>query len=179
MCAGKILLPFWNAHSLLLIASFVSSGELNAFAHQFEAVADDSPGGELTQRIYARIGIAGRKLSVVSSEARLADVRSILERKPNLVIAADSHGPYREIGTGTARLARSYRSVALLSAASTSRVTIFRKIGMVVPTPYCRIFVGFKPFVATEPHGIESLRRSLRNELFTIENELRQAIDGN
>ena len=177
MHAGELLLPFWNAHSLLLIASFISSDRLRGFSGQFEAVADDSAGGKLTQCIYARLGIAGRKLSVISSETRLADVRTILETKPNLVIAADSHGPYRQIGTGTARLVKSYRSVLLLSAVSDSRATIFRKIGMVVPTAGCTICVGLRPYILSEPHGIESLRLSVRDALTILDDELRKAID--
>ena len=179
MARGEILLPFWNAHSLLLMSGFISSDELRIFAQDFQAVADDSRGGQITQQIFTRLGISGRKLSVLSPESRLEDVRTILEVKPNLVIAADSHGPYRDVGTGTARLVRSYRGGAiLLSARSRSLVTIFPKIRMVVPLPRSTIRIGFAHFDATKHKSIQAVRSSMKISLAHLEARLESSPDG-
>lgn len=56
--------------------------------------------------------------------------------QPHLVIAADSHGPYRTINTGMARLVRSYGGrVRPLSLSSTRSVSLFRNIHMALPLP--------------------------------------------
>jgi lysophospholipid acyltransferase (LPLAT)-like uncharacterized protein len=171
-----ILLPFWNAHSLLLIGSYISSEQLSAFAREFEAVADDSTGGRLTHVVYRRLGIIGRRLSVESPEDRLADLRSILESRPNLAIAADSHGPYREVSSGTARLARYYsRSVVPLSAVCTRTVRIFSGIGMAVPLPGATVRVGFTPLQLPSQRSVPAVQKTLHQALVSLERRLATA----
>ncbi len=174
-CTGPdgILLPFWNAHSLLLMTSYLSSEELNNHSRSFQAVADDSLGGRLTHLIYPRLGIVGRQLRVTSAESRLADLRLILEAKPNLVMAADSHGPYREVSSGMARLARYYsKNILPLSAVCTRTVQVFSRIGMAVPLPGATIRVGFMRLDVSTMNSIPLIRQSLHDALTSLEKRL-------
>jgi len=142
LSSNTALLPLWNAHSLLLISSYLSSPVLSRAARNFEAVADDSIGGQLTQALYKRILLHGRLLSFRSAESRLEDLRTIMDLKPPLIMAADSHGPYRQIGMGMARLARHYENlVHPLSVVCDRVVHIFPRIRMAVPRRNSKIVV--------------------------------------
>lgn len=141
--SSSLLLPFWNAHSLMLVTAYLSSSILREAGRWVQAVADDSPGGRITSLLFARIGLIGRSLSIASPEQRLEDLRAILTLRPSLVMAADSHGPYRAISAGMARIVRCYAgNVRPISVACTRSVPIFRRIRMRVPLPRARIVVA-------------------------------------
>ena len=132
--SSPTLLPFWNAHSLLLISSYLSSPQMVQVASRLEAVADDSPGGLLSEILFSHIGITTRRLRFRSIEDRLEDLQLLLKAKPSLLMAADSHGPYRSISPGMARLARNYMgSVKPISLTCDRSIPIFRRIRMAVP----------------------------------------------
>jgi hypothetical protein len=169
LSSDTALLPLWNAHSLLLISSYLSSTVISRAAGRFEAVADDSLGGQLTQALYKQILLHGRPLSFRSAECRLEDLRTIMDLKPPLIMAADSHGPYREIGSGMARLARHYRGlVRPLSVVCDRAVHIFPRIRMAVPRRNSQIVVLFgaplEPAPTTSAAG-----RSLQMALMDLE----------
>lgn len=142
LSSGTALLPLWNAHSLLLISSYLSSAVLSRAARRFEAVADDSIGGQLTHVLYRRLLLNGRLLSFRSPQSRLEDLRGIMSMKPPLIMAADSHGPYRQIGMGMARLARHYSGlVRPVSIVCDRAIHIFPRIRMAIPRRNSRLVV--------------------------------------
>jgi lysophospholipid acyltransferase (LPLAT)-like uncharacterized protein len=167
------LLPLWNAHSLLLISSYLSSPLIAQAARRFEAVADDSFGGEFTQYLYRRILLAGRRLSIRSPESRLEDLREILDKTPPIVMAVDSHGPYREISAGMARLARSYDGLIRPVATACDRaIYLFPKIKMAFPRRHSRIVVVFGSRLQ-QAGSISSTRVTLRDTLAGLEKQAR------
>ena len=169
--SSPMLLPFWNAHSLLFISSYLSSPVLAALASRFEAVADDSPGGLLSQILFSRIGLVTRRLSYRSIEDRLDDLRLLLRAKPSLVMAADSHGPYRSISPGMARLARSYSgSVRPISIVCDRRIVIFPRIGMAIPLRGATIFLTIGRSVSCHK-PITDIRMDLQNSLIALESQ--------
>jgi lysophospholipid acyltransferase (LPLAT)-like uncharacterized protein len=169
LASAPLLLPFWNAHSLLLISAYLGSAPLTLTAQQFEAVVDDSIGGQLTQLIFDRIGLSVRRLSIRSPEGRLIDMREMLEQKPSLVMAADSHGPYRAVSTGMARLARHYAGcVRPVSLACDRAVFIFPKIRMLVPLPGATILLALGSRLGTRG-AVADTRLSLQSALLDLE----------
>jgi lysophospholipid acyltransferase (LPLAT)-like uncharacterized protein len=169
LASTPLLVPFWNAHSLLFISAYLGSAPLALTAQQFEAVADDSIGGQLTQLIFDRVGLSVRRLSIRSSEDRLVDMRMILEQKPSLVMAADSHGPYRAVSTGMARLARHYAGcVRPVSLACDRAVFIFPQIRMLVPLPRATILLALGSRLETSG-SVADTRLSLQSALLDLE----------
>jgi lysophospholipid acyltransferase (LPLAT)-like uncharacterized protein len=167
--SAPLLLPFWNAHSLLFISAYLGSPTLRLTAQQFEAVADDSIGGQLTHLLFDRIGLRVRRLSIRSPESRLIDMRGILEQKPSLAMAADSHGPYRTVSTGMARLGLQYSgSVRPVSLTCNRGVFIFPKIRMVLPLPGATILVALGNRLAGQP-SVADMRLSLQFALLNLE----------
>ena len=177
LSSDTALLPLWNAHSLLLVSSYLSSIVLSRAARRFEAVADDSLGGRLTQALYKQIRLDGRPLSFRFAETRLEDLRAILALKPPLIMAADSHGPYRQIGLGMARLARHYVGVVRpLSVVSDRAMHIFPRIRMAVPRSNSRIVVLF----GTPLEPVASTRaaaRSLEVKLMDLESRATSLVE--
>jgi hypothetical protein len=176
LSSNTALLPLWNAHSLLLISSYLSSTVISRAARRFEAVADDSLGGQLTQALYKQILLHGRSLSFRSAECRLEGLRTIMDLKPPLIMAADSHGPYRHIGSGMARLARHYGGlVRPLSVVCNRAAHIFPRIQMAVPRRNSRIVVLFgaplEPSTSTSATG-----RSLQMALISLESRASSVI---
>jgi lysophospholipid acyltransferase (LPLAT)-like uncharacterized protein len=169
LTSAPLLLPFWNAHSLLFLSVYLGSPALRLTAQQFEAVADDSTGGQLTQLLFQRIGLPLRRLSIRSAEDRLVDMRGILEQKPSLAMAADSHGPYRTVNTGMARLVLQYiGSVRPVSLACDKAVFIFPRIRMVVPLPGSTILL----VLGSQLEGntsVADMRLSLQSALLNLE----------
>jgi hypothetical protein len=176
LSSSTALLPLWNAHSLLLISSYLSSPLIAQVARRFEAVADDSLGGQFTQFLYKRMLLAGRQLSFRSSESRLEDLRQILSTMPRIVMAADSHGPYREISTGMARLARGYGGlVRPVSTACDRALYIFPRIRMAVPRRHSRIVVLFGTQLQ-QAGTVSSIRLSLGSTLTNLETQARELL---
>lgn len=172
LSTGPTLLPFWNAHSVVLLTAQIALPAFRSFNSRLAAVADDSPGGRLTHHLYTRLGIPKQMLSVLSLEKRLADLRSIMKRKPNLVIAADSHGPYRKINIGMARLARCYSgNVRPIAGRANKSVRLFRQIRMVVPVPTSTvsIAIGPAPYLNSDAVGLPETASSLRVALANLE----------
>ncbi len=166
------LLTFWNAHSLLILAAQHSCPHLSRATGVVAAVADDSVGGLLTHHIFRFLGIKGQMLSVTSEERRLQDLRSIMTRRPHLAIAADSHGPYRDVNAGLARLVRSYEgNVRPVSAWANRSIPIFRRIRMAVPLPKTTIVVtvGAPPARADVTLPTKDLAARLRELLLDLE----------
>lgn len=163
------LFPFWNAHSLLLLCAYICLPAFRHHAANMEAAADDSAGGMVTQELFRRLGLIGRELSVASPDRRLSDLKGLFIRMPNLAIASDSHGPYRCISTGMARIVRQYDgNVIPLSAVATRSFHIFKRIRMAVPLPSTTILVGIgsrlgsttkKPISAVADELAGALRR--------------------
>ena len=163
------MLPFWNAHSLLFISAYLGSPPLRLTAQQFEAVADDSIGGQLTQLLFDRIGLRVRRLSIRSPEDRLMDMRGILEQKPSLAMAADSHGPYRAVSAGMARLGLHYAgSVRPVSLACDRAVFMFPKIRMIFPLPGSTIFLALGCRLKGQT-SVADMRVSLQSALLNLE----------
>ena len=175
LSSRSILLPFWNAHSMLLVSAYLTSRFYRA-TKRFEAAADDSLGGRITQALFERINLPGRRLSITSPEQRLEDLREILSSRPNLIIAADSYGPYRAISSGMARIARSYLgNVRPLSAVCDRSFPIFRRIRMSIPLPKANIVVGIGPTLGQLALGrpLPEVRAGLANSLASLEINLR------
>ena len=168
---STVLLPLWNAHSVLLLSSYLSSSLLAHAAQRFEAVADDSLGGQFSQLLYRRISLPGRQLSIRSAEDRLEDLRKIVNGTPPLVMAADSHGPYREISPGMARLARSYHGlVRPVSSVCDRAIHVFPRIRIAIPRARSRIVVLFgAPLRHAESMGV--VRASLSQTLRMLETQ--------
>jgi hypothetical protein len=117
---------------MLLVSAYLTSRFYRASKH-FEAAADDSLGGRITRALFERINLPGRKLSVVSPEERLEDLREILSS-------------YRAISPGMARIVRCYSgNVRPLSAVCDRSFPVFRRIRMSVPLPKAQVVVGIGP----------------------------------
>lgn len=177
LASGPTLIPFWNAHSLLLLVARIGWPSLACLRERVVAVADDSPGGLLTHILYRRLGIAGQMLSVRSAEQRLIDLKSIMSAQPHLVMAADSHGPYRRINPGFARLVRSYRgNVRPLAAFADKSFPIFSRIGMAVPLPNSTISLAIGPTIPAGPESpVATIADSLCSVLTELDEMLKQA----
>jgi lysophospholipid acyltransferase (LPLAT)-like uncharacterized protein len=173
------LLPFWNAHSLLLLAAYLRLPPLQQRARTFEAAADNSAGGLLTQALYQRLGLVGRRLSLTSPEERLSDLKALFLQMPTLAIASDSHGPYRSISTGMARIARQYGdNVRPVSAVTSRSLQIFRHIKMAAPLPLSMVAVaiGAPVSAATLRQPIATMCKALEEILSTLEANLETAL---
>jgi lysophospholipid acyltransferase (LPLAT)-like uncharacterized protein len=169
--SSPMLFLFWNAHSLLFLSSYLSSPELTSVGTRFEAVADDSSGGLLSQILFSRIGLETRRLRFRSIEDRLDDLRSLLEAKPSLVMAADSHGPYRSISPGMARLARSYSDgVRPISLVCNRRIAIFPRIGMAVPLRGATILLNIGKSIG-RCASVADTRMALQSSLIALESQ--------
>lgn len=172
-----LLIPFWNAHSLLLLAAYLTTEELKGALRNVEAVADDSVGGYLTQSLFRRAGLPLRLIRHAAQAERLMDIESILTDKPSLVMAIDSHGPYRFVSTPTARLAKTLGATVLpISAASNQVIKVFRKIGMSVPLPRARIRVAIAAPIECHSISISAVRQLLAQSLVVLENELHATV---
>jgi lysophospholipid acyltransferase (LPLAT)-like uncharacterized protein len=174
--SSPVVLPLWNAHSLLILCAYLSLPALRKHAGSFEAVADNSLGGILTQALYRRTGLAGRQLSLTPPEERLSDIKDILVQRPNLVIAADSHGPYRSVGTGMARIVRQYEgNVRPISAISSRSLPVFRQIKMAIPLPSSATIIGIGAPMGSSvaAQSLSRVRDSLQRALSVLENNLR------
>lgn len=165
------LFPFWNAHSLLLLCGYLALLPLRQQARNIEAVADDSPGGVLTQALYKRLGLVGRELGLVSPEKRLSDLKALFLHMPNLAMASDSHGPYRAISAGMARIVRQYRgNVTPLAAVASRTLHIFRGVRMSVPLPLTMILIGIgAPLNNATKRPIAAVSRELESALSQLE----------
>jgi hypothetical protein len=164
---------------MLLVSAYLTSRFYRA-AKRFEAAADDSLGGRITRALFERIDLPGRKLSIASQEQRLEDLRGILNSKPNLIIAADSYGPYRAISPGMARIVRSYSgNVRPLSAVCDRSFPIFRRIRMRVPLPKAQLVVGIGPALGEMVLGgsISELRERVAHSLANLELNLHPMLD--
>jgi lysophospholipid acyltransferase (LPLAT)-like uncharacterized protein len=178
LASQSLFLPFWNAHSMLLVSAYLSSPVRQAVKH-FEAAADDSTGGRLTRNLLERIDLTGRTLSIVSPERRLEDLREILSAKPSLIMAADSYGPYRAISSGMARIARSYAgNVRPLSAVCSRSFPMFRQIHMRIPLPKSEIVVGIGPLLGkpTLNRPLSEVREGIASSLANLEAHLRKEL---
>jgi hypothetical protein len=159
---------------MLLVCAYLTSHFYKA-AKRFEAAADDSLGGRITQALFQRINLPGRMLSISSPEQRLEDLRGILSSRPNLIMAADSHGPYRAISPGMARIARSYAgNVRPLSAVCDRSFRVFRRIGMSIPLPKAKIVVGIGPTLGhlVPSRSVSDVREGLAHSLANLEANL-------
>jgi lysophospholipid acyltransferase (LPLAT)-like uncharacterized protein len=137
------LFLFWNAHSLLLITAFLSSNLFRELQSSFVALVDDSYGGRFTAALFSHLMIPWRRLAYTSPSLRLEDLTTLLRERPNLVMAADSHGPYRRIRPGMARMVRSYgNSFRPIFAACSRPFPLFRDIHMPFPLVRSRISVA-------------------------------------
>lgn len=173
-----LLVTFWNAHSLLLLCAWIGLQVSSILQERIVAVADDSPGGLLTHMLYNRLHISGQMLSVESPERRLIDLKTILSKRPNLIMAADSHGPYRSINLGLARLVRSYDcNVRPISARATRSFPIFRRIRMAVPLPSAVIHVSIGSIVRWQPADpLKAIAGRLQEGLVDLDSDLSLAV---
>lgn len=170
--ASPAILGFWNAHSLLLLALYGRVSQLRFPQARFEAVADDSMGGLLTADIFDRFDIPWRRLSYVSPPQRLDDIRSILEERPNLVIAADSHGPYKSLSSGMARLVGGYNGLFWpISLWASRSIKLFRGLDMALPLPKSTIVavVGLPVDLRTKRLPVHEGRQRLERSLSDLE----------
>jgi lysophospholipid acyltransferase (LPLAT)-like uncharacterized protein len=168
------LLPFWNAHSLLLMCGYLCVPALREHGSSIEAAADDSPGGIITQALYQRIGLIGRQLSLASAERRMSDLKALFLQMPSLAIASDSHGPYRSVSAGMARIVRQYNGhVTPISAVASRHIHVFRRIKMVVPLPSTVILVGIgSPLGSALGRPISAIADELTRALSSLEMNL-------
>ncbi|MGI0016014.1 MAG: hypothetical protein ACREBU_21545, partial [Nitrososphaera sp.] len=175
---SPLMLPFWNAHSLLLMTYYISSSKLRSRGLRFEAIADDSIGGLLTGHLFNTMGLRWRRLSFSSPMQRLEDIKTLLIDRPNIVIAADSHGPYRSVSAGMARLGRSYNGfIRPLSLWCDRSFRVFRRIDMVVPIPYSRIVFAIGPEIIARPYShVKDLQHQLQTALVNLEAETRPLV---
>jgi lysophospholipid acyltransferase (LPLAT)-like uncharacterized protein len=156
------LIPFWNAHALLLLTSFFRIRE--HLPSNLEALADDSMGGLITEKLLASVGLKSRSLSFKNGVRRLEAIQELLIQRPSIAMAADSHGPYRAINTGMARLARSYEgTIQPIAAWSNSRAWLFPTIKMSVPLPGTMVVVSLGKPINVDPDAttVADLRQSL------------------
>ena len=170
--AAPTIFPLWNAHSLLLLAFYLGSMNLWKQMPHFQAVADDSPGGLLTGHLLRHAGIPWRKISYASPARRLEDLKQLIQDRPNLIMAADSHGPYRAVRPGLARLVRSYEGLARpLSLHCSRSIPLFRGIGMALPLPHSSIsaVIGRSPKVAVGDLSLGQVRDHLEQSLRDLE----------
>lgn len=177
LLSSKVLIPLWNAHSLLLLCGYLSRPSLKERLCGLEAVADDTLGGQLTRHIYRRIGLTGRRLSLASQEDRLSDLRDILLQNPSMVMAADSHGPYRTINSGFARLVRQYcGAVRPIAAVCTRSFPVFRRVKMALPLPGGLIVIGVGEAISKgrESQSVTSTRQIVQASLSCLEAKLTQ-----
>jgi lysophospholipid acyltransferase (LPLAT)-like uncharacterized protein len=167
------VVTFWNAHSLLFVTSYLSlANPLRAQLSNFHAAADDTAGGRITCELLARLGIGSRRISFTDSAQRLEDIRGLLREKPQLGIAADSHGPYREVSAGLARFLKTYGGVVRPMSVWCDRgIPIFHQIRMLLPLPYSALTLGIgQPIdLRTSSLRVGDLREQLQRSLSELE----------
>jgi lysophospholipid acyltransferase (LPLAT)-like uncharacterized protein len=170
---GPLILPFWNAHSMLLVASYLADPCVHALGRTFEAIADDSVGGRTTQALFGRLGLKLRLLRFNREDERLQDIRGILSDAPNIAVAVDSHGPYRTVGAALPRLARTLTARMLPVALYADRtVKVFRKIKMSFPLPQATIHLAFgRPLESTD-RSVKEMSQDLTCALASLESDL-------
>ena len=147
------LFPFWNAHSLAVLTALIPLVK-EGVSNRVEAVVDDSFGGIVTQRVLSFCKIRARILRHSSPAARLEDLKHILSERPSLFLALDSHGPYRTVNSGLARLWRVYEGqVFPIVAACDRKIRLFKQVKMLLPLPGATIRLA----IATNPLWMHDL----------------------
>lgn len=178
---GPTIVPFWNAHSILLLSCYVGLSAIQRWGSRFEAIADDSLGGIITQQVFKRLRIAPRLLRFVSPADRLEDIKGILRDRPNLLIAVDSHGPYRCVKPPIVRLARTYGARLVPISLSCDRgFRLFRRVSMIFPLPGSTVALAFgEPIDAAGPGSLQTLTESVNARLGELERHAGAPRDSN
>lgn len=164
--------PLWNAHSLLLLTFYLGHTAVRNQSAYFQAVADDSFGGLLTGQLFRQCGIQWRQISYISPAKRLEDLKGLMRDRPHVIIAADSHGPYRAIGPGMARLVKSYNGyVRPISLRCNKTLSLFRHIRMALPLPRSSIItvIGRPLELETAHLSVLQIRECLESCLQNLE----------
>jgi lysophospholipid acyltransferase (LPLAT)-like uncharacterized protein len=177
--ARPVVFPFWNAHSLLIIAAYLASSDaVREHLRDINAASDDTIGGRITSEMFGRIGIKSRRIAFSDAVRRLEDIRDTLKERTGVAIAADSHGPYRQISPGMARFAKSYHGIVTpISSWCNRSFALFRRIGMLAPLPACTIVLGVGKAIdlrdTTLP--LSAVREMLQISLERLEADIRTA----
>ena len=138
MATGSAIFPFWNCDSLVLLTVFAGNPSLQTLSAEFIITADDSFGGSVTLSLVRQLGLRPYLIRRSDPAGRIRDLQSLVSAEPRLVIAVDSHGPYRTVGVATGRLIRRLNAaVTPIAASCTRHVPLFRRkdLNMLLPLP--------------------------------------------
>jgi lysophospholipid acyltransferase (LPLAT)-like uncharacterized protein len=161
-------LALWTTDHLNLLTLAFVRGQFAGIARHLAFLVDDSLGGRVVAGVLQKQSLHSVFIRHADPAGRLRDLRALVELNAPLVLVVDGHGPYYQVGTGIASLAKAVRGVVWPCAARTYAPLLIpnSKVRVELPRPFSTIAVALAPPIVAETVGNASeLADSLRMHL--------------
>lgn len=134
------LIAYWGADALAIASlPFLERAFLDA-VREVTFLFDDTFGGRVCAGLIDQLGGRCVMLARPGRPERLEQLRDVVRRGGSYAFAVDGGGPYFEVGSGIATLARTLRAhVVPVAAAASTAVPWVHRSRISFPLPGCRI----------------------------------------